>query len=221
MRELILSPSLLAADFTRLGEQTLAAVDAGAKYIHIDVMDGAFVPSISFGMPVIKSLRPVTDAVFDVHLMIEDPDRYLTEFKACGADIITVHAEACRHLDRTLQAIHDLGLKAGVALNPATPLCSLDWVLEKADMVLLMSVNPGFGGQRYIDYVTEKIAMLHDMILDAGLDIDIEVDGGVTVDNVRDLIHAGVNVFVAGSSVFRGDPAANTAEFIRIFGEYR
>ena len=150
----ILSPSILSADFRHLEQDILEAIDAGAEYLHIDVMDGMFVPSISFGMPVIKSIRPVTDKTFDVHLMVEEPGRYIDDFADCGADLITVHAEACKHLDRTIQQIKARGLKAGVALNPATPLCVLDHVITKVDMILIMTVNPGFGGQKYIPEMT-------------------------------------------------------------------
>lgn len=212
----ILAPSILAADFTKLGEEIKAIDNAGAQYVHIDVMDGMFVPSISFAMPVIKSIRKVTDKVFDVHLMIEDPDRYLKEFKDCGADILNVQAEACRHLDRTLNAIKELGLKAGVTLNPATPLCTIENVLHLADMVLIMSVNPGFGGQKYIDYSTEKIRNLRKMIDDRGLKTDIQVDGGVTLDNVQTVLDAGANIIVAGTAVFKGDIEENVKKFLRI-----
>lgn len=214
MRKNLLSPSLLAADFSRLAEDIRNVEEAGAQYLHLDVMDGAFVPSISFGMPVIQSLRKNSNMTFDVHLMIENPDRYLDEFAAIGADILTVHAEACTHLDRTIQKIHQLGKKAGVALNPATPLSVIEWVLPEVDMVLLMSVNPGFGGQKYIPYVTDKIRALRAMVDERGLETDIEVDGGVSLANVSSVLEAGANVMVAGSAVFRGDAAENVKAFL-------
>ena len=214
MRKNLLSPSLLAADFSRLAEDIRNVEEAGAQYLHLDVMDGAFVPSISFGMPVIQSLRKISNMTFDVHLMIENPDRYLDEFAAIGADILTVHAEACTHLDRTIQKIHQLGKKAGVALNPATPLSVIEWVLPEVDMVLLMSVNPGFGGQKYIPYVTDKIRALRAMMDERGLETDIEVDGGVSLANVSSVLEAGANVMVAGSAVFRGDAAENVKAFL-------
>jgi ribulose-phosphate 3-epimerase len=215
-----LAPSILAADFKNLGQQVADVSLAGAQYIHLDVMDGAFVPSISFGMPVISSLRSCTDRVFDVHMMVEDPGRYISDIKAAGADLICVHAEACTHLDRTVNQIKEAGLKVGVALNPATPLSVLDCILPELDMVLIMSVNPGFGGQKFIPYTLNKIRDLRNLCKERGLGTDIQVDGGVTCDNVRELIDAGANVFVAGSAVFKGDAAANTRDFLKIFEEY-
>lgn len=209
MRDFILSPSLLAADFSKLGEQIKELEDNDIKYIHIDVMDGMFVPSISFGMPVIFSIRKQSKALFDVHLMIEEPSRYIEEFKKAGADIITVHLEACKHLHRTLSMIRQAGLKVGVALNPSTSLDNLKYVLDMVDMVLIMSVNPGFGGQSYIDSTTEKIKELKSIIDSKGYDIDIEVDGGVNKDNIADVYKAGANVIVAGTAVFNGNISEN------------
>ena len=216
----ILAPSILSADFGRLGEQLKEISDAGAQYVHIDVMDGMFVPQISFGMPVIKTIRPYTSRVFDVHLMIQDPDRYVEAFQKAGADILTVHAEACTHLDRTIQHIHQAGMKAGVALNPATPLNVLDYVLPQLDMVLIMTVNPGFGGQSFIPYCEDKIRELRRTLTKRGLDTDIEVDGGIAANGTAQrALAAGANVLVAGSAVFAGSPRENVEEFMRLFRE--
>lgn len=212
-----LSPSILAANFASLGEEVKAIEKAGADWVHIDVMDGMFVPSISFGMPVMKAIRPCTDLVFDVHLMIEDPDRYLEEFVSAGANLITVHAEACKHLHRTVKRIKELGVKVGVAINPGTSLTAIEYVLEEVDMVLIMSVNPGFGGQKFIPFTIDKIRALKEMMEERNLSFDIQVDGGVTLENVGELIEAGANVFVAGTAVFAGDINTNVSAFRGVF----
>ncbi|MDO5406528.1 MAG: ribulose-phosphate 3-epimerase [Eubacteriales bacterium] len=216
----ILAPSILAADFKKLGQEVETVAREGAEYIHIDVMDGMFVPSISFGMPVIKSLRSCTDKVFDVHMMVEEPGRYVEDLKAAGADLICVHQEACCHLDRTINQIKDLGMKVGVALNPATPVSTLDCVLDQVDMVLIMSVNPGFGGQKFIPYTLEKVRELRSRLNARGLNVDIQVDGGVGLGNVDQVLTAGANIIVAGSAVFGGDAAANVQAFLKKFEEH-
>ena len=198
-----IAPSILSADFSKLGEEVIKLHDAGADFIHIDVMDGEFVPNISFGMPVIKAIRNKTDKVFDVHLMINNPQRYIDDFIEAGADIITLHYEAERHLDRAIQYIKSKGVKAAVALNPATPTMVLKDIIANLDMVLIMSVNPGFGGQKFIPYSLDKIKEVKEMAIKANNpDILIQVDGGVDRSNVKGVIEAGANVIVAGSAVF-------------------
>ena len=204
-----LAPSILSADFGILKEQLQLIDEAGAQYVHFDVMDGVFVPSISFGLPVLKSIRPYTDRLFDVHLMITEPERYINDFADAGADIITVHAEACKHLDATIEKIKAAGAMAGVAINPATPVSTITHVLEKVDMVLIMTVNPGFGGQKLIPYTLDKVRELNELVQRKGIKIDIEVDGGITINNIEEALNAGANIIVAGSAVFNGDVKAN------------
>ena len=204
MRQRLLAPSILSADFGRLAEEVRAVERAGADWIHVDVMDGHFVPNITIGPDVVKAVRKATALPVDVHLMITDPDAYLEAFVAAGADWLGVHVEACRHLHRTVQRIRELGAKASVAVNPATPLCLVDPILEHVDMVLLMTVNPGFGGQQFIGSVVSKIRQLRRWIDDRSLKVLIQVDGGVCVDTVDILVECGVDVFVAGSAVFQG-----------------
>lgn len=215
-----LSPSMLSADFSCLGKQIREIEQAGVKWLHIDVMDGAFVPSISFGMPVIASIRKTTNLFFDVHLMIEEPGRFIQEFKEAGADQLTVHAEACKHLDSTLREIRKAGMRVGVALNPATPLCTLEHVLNLVDMVLIMTVNPGFGGQSYIHNCTEKVKKLKQMVTEAGLEVDIQVDGGVNETTLPTVLEAGANIIVAGSAVFGDDIPGRVEKLQKMIEEY-
>lgn len=212
----ILAPSILSADFNVLGEQIQTVAKAGAQYIHVDVMDGIFVPSISYGMPVIKSVRKSTDAVFDVHLMITEPVRYIRDFVDSGADIITVHVEACKDIDETIRDIKACGVRAAVAINPETPVDKIMPYLDDIDMALVMSVHPGFGGQKFIPDVLDKVRIIKSYYSDNNMDKDIEIDGGINFDNLPEVLEAGANVIVAGSSVYRGDAAANTKKFLEL-----
>ncbi len=216
----ILAPSILGADFSMLNQQIKAVSDAGARYLHLDVMDGVFVPSISIGMPVISAIRKCSDQFFDVHMMVKEPGRYVEDIKKAGADLICVHQEACIHLDRTLHQIQSAGLKVGVAINPATPVEMLDCVLDQVDQVLIMSVNPGYGSQKFIPYTLNKIRKLRQILKERNLKVDIQVDGGVTLKNVRQFLDAGANILVSGSAVFAGDATENTRAFMNILKEY-
>ncbi|MBO4904006.1 MAG: ribulose-phosphate 3-epimerase [Lachnospiraceae bacterium] len=216
----ILSPSILASDFTILGEQMKKAESGGNDYFHFDVMDGMFVPNISFGIPVLTSVRKATDKVLDVHLMVQAPERYIDKFIDAGADIVTVHQEACVPLSETIDRIHDRGKKAGIAIKPHTDIETLTPFFGKADMFLVMTVEPGFGGQKYMEMCTDKIRNLRDKLSENGLDTDIQVDGGITRENVTTVLDAGANVIVMGSSIFGGDVEANTRYFSDLFKRY-
>lgn len=217
MKERILSPSILAADFARLGEQIKEVDEAGAQYLHIDVMDGVFVPSISFGMPVIKMIRKVTDRIFDVHLMIVEPERYVKEFKECGADSITFHLEATEDADEAIDMIRGLGCRVGMSIKPKTPVEAVRKYLSKLDMLLVMTVEPGFGGQKYIPESTERIRQVRQMADEMGLDLDVQVDGGITLNNAKIVLEAGANVIVAGSSIFGGNITGNVKQYLAQF----
>jgi ribulose-phosphate 3-epimerase len=210
-----IAPSILSADFSRLGEEVKAVEEAGADWIHVDVMDGKFVPNITIGPLVVESLRKVTKLPLDVHLMIENADQYIEDFANAGADIISVHAEACPHLHRTIESIKENGAKAGVVLNPGTTLFALDEIIEQVDMVLLMSVNPGFGGQKFIGSVLSKIELLRNTLNESGVELDLEVDGGVKPDNAANIKQAGANVLVAGSAIFGCDDYKKAIEGLR------
>ena len=210
-----IAPSILSADFTRLAEEIASVKSGGAKMLHVDVMDGHFVPNITIGLPVVKSIRKATDLIIDTHLMIDEPGRYAVEFVKAGADMVSIHVEADDHLHRTLTAIKEAGAKAGVAINPATPLDTLAEALPHADFVLLMSVNPGFGGQSFIPTTLDKLRRLKEMIVHRGLQVQIEIDGGIDETNIGEIVNAGAELIVAGSAVFgRGEPAAAVKQLI-------
>ncbi len=218
--EYILAPSILAADFKTLGEQMKLTEENGAKYLHFDVMDGMFVPSISFGMPVLQSIHDATGQVMDAHLMVQEPIRYVEAFQKAGADIITVHLEACEDVRATIKKIRDCNMKVGLSICPDTPAEAVEELLSEIDMLLVMSVHPGFGGQKFIPESLEKIRAIRSMIEEQKLDVDIQVDGGIYLSNVREVLDAGANIIVAGSAVFKGNPGENTKEFMEILNNY-
>ena len=217
---MILAPSMLAADFNRLGEEIRTIEENGAQYLHFDVMDGIFVPNISFGIPVLKSIRPTTKMVCDAHLMITEPIRYVKAFADAGADLITIHLEACEDVDATIAAIREVGCKVGISICPNTPVDELDPWLSKVDMVLIMSVHPGFGGQKFIETSLDKIRVLRDRLNELEFNVDIQVDGGIGNDNVEEVLKAGANIIVAGSSIFKDDVAKNTRDMLEILKKY-
>lgn len=216
---LYLSPSILSADFTKLGEQVLQIEEAGVNWVHIDVMDGMFVPSISFGMPIIKSLRKVTNLFFDVHLMIQEPIRYIEDFKEVGANLITVHVEACENIGETIQKIKQAGCKVGISINPTTEVSVIEPWIEEVDLVLVMSVQPGFGGQKLIEATLEKMKQARKLIDARNPKCYLEADGGIYLHNVQQVLDAGVNVVVAGTSVFKGDMKENVSGFLKIMNQ--
>ena len=218
--EYILAPSILAADFKTLGEQMKLTEENGAKYLHFDVMDGMFVPSISFGMPVLQSIHDATGQVMDAHLMVQEPIRYVEAFQKAGADIITVHLEACEDVRATIKKIRDCNMKVGLSICPDTPAEAVEELLSEIDMLLVMSVHPRFGGQKFIPESLEKIRAIRSMIEEQKLDVDIQVDGGIYLSNVREVLDAGANIIVAGSAVFKGNPGENTKEFMEILNNY-
>ena len=220
MMNYVLSPSILAADFKVLGQEMKKTEENGAAYIHFDVMDGMFVPSISFGMPVLASINDATEQFMDAHLMVQEPIRYVEAFQKAGADSVTVHLEACEDVKTTLDKIHACGMKAGLAVNPETDVKELVPYLEDVEMILIMSVHPGFGGQKFIPESLDKIRAVRAMLNEKNLETDIQVDGGIYVENVREVLDAGANVIVAGSAVFRGDAGENTAKFMEILKNY-
>ena len=216
----ILAPSILAADFNNLGEEMKKTERNGAQYIHFDVMDGMFVPSISFGMPVLKSIHDTTEQIMDAHLMVQEPIRYIEAFKEAGADIVTIHLEACENVEQTIAKIRECGMKVGLSICPETSEKEVEHLLSKIDMLHVMSVHPGFGGQKFIPESLDKIRAIRKMIEEQGLNVDIQVDGGIYLTNVREVLDAGANIIVAGSALFKGDPAQNTKEFMEILKSY-
>lgn len=217
---MILAPSMLSADFKELGKEIRAIEENGAEYLHFDVMDGIFVPNISFGIPVLASIRPATNMICDAHLMITEPIRYVEAFKKAGADLITIHLEACEDVDATIAKIREHNMKVGISICPDTPVASLEEYLNKVDMVLIMSVHPGFGGQSFIPTSLDKIRELKSIIEEKGFSVDIQVDGGIGMNNVEDVIKAGANIIVAGSAIFKNDTAKNTRDMLEILKKY-